>query len=112
MEENKIVDENLVSDEVPELSENTDTEVGFSENLQNDYEEGQASAPLENLILGKFKSVEDLSKAYQELEKLQGNQSQELGNLRKNVGIINAIQDAWQKEKELRQNEAFFRPIF
>ena len=109
MEENQIVDENLVSDEVPELSENTDTEVGFSENLQNDYEEGQANAPLENLILGKFKSVEDLSKAYQELEKLQGNQSQELGNLRKNVGIINAIQDAWQKEKELRQNEAFLK---
>ena len=109
MEENQIVDENLVSDEVPELSENTDIEVGFSENTQNDYEEGQANAPLENLILGKFKSVDDLSKAYQELEKLQGNQSQELGNLRKNVGIINAIQDAWQKEKELRQNEAFLK---
>ena len=42
--------------------------------------EGQAvSAPSdEKLILGKFKSVDELTKAYAELEKLQGSQSKEL----------------------------------
>lgn len=109
MEENQIVDENLAFEDVPDNSENTNSEIEFSEKVQNDYEEGQADAPSENLILGKFKSVEDLSTAYQELQKLQGNQSQELGNLRKNVGMFNAIQEAWLKERELKQNEAFLK---
>jgi len=37
----------------------------------------------ENLILGKFKSNEDLLKAYPELEKKLGEQGQEIGSLRK-----------------------------
>ncbi len=36
------------------------------------------------MILGKFKSVEDLSKAYEELQRHQGVCSEELGDLRKN----------------------------
>lgn len=47
--------------------------------------------PSEALILGKFKSVEDLSKAYQELERRQGVSSAELGSLRKNVSELREV---------------------
>ncbi len=66
-------------------------------------EEGQATndAPSSELILGKFKSVEDLTKAYQELEKYQGIQSQELGELRQNAAAVNAIKGIWEKQDNL-----------
>lgn len=66
-------------------------------------EEGQAinDAPSSELILGKFKSVEDLTKAYQELEKYQGIQSQELGELRQNAAAVNAIKGIWEKQDNL-----------
>ena len=73
--------------------------------------EGQAEvetnteAPSE-LILGKFKSVEDLSKAYQELEKHQGLQSEELGILRQNSAMFKGVQQAWAKEREVKEAEA------
>lgn len=66
-------------------------------------EEGQVEkeAPSSELILGKFKSVEDLTKAYQELEKYQGIQSQELGELRQNAAAVNAIKGIWEKQDNL-----------
>ena len=109
MEENQIINDDLFSFDVPDESENTSLESESSNESQNGIKEGQAQAPSEELILGKFKSVEDLSNAYQELEKLQGNQSLELGNLRKNTGIINAIQEAWQQENNLKQNANFLQ---
>ena len=57
------------------------------------------------MILGKFKSVEDLSKAYQELEKHQGVQSEELGALRQNSVMINNITQAWDRIKALKNAE-------
>ncbi len=51
--------------------------------------------PSEALILGKFKSVEDLSKAYQELERRQGLNSAELGSLRRNVSELREISKAF-----------------
>ena len=42
------------------------------------------------LILGKFKSADDLAQAYKQLEKLQGNQSSELGMLREKVASMNS----------------------
>ena len=67
-------------------------------------EEGQVEnqTPSSELILGKFKSVEELSKAYQELEKHQGVQSQELGELRQNASAINLIKEAWAKEEKIK----------
>jgi hypothetical protein len=47
-----------------------------------------------NLILGKFKSAEDLTEAYKQLEKLQGNQSSELGMLREKVASMNTNNEA------------------
>ena len=73
--------------------------------------EGQAEvetnteAPSE-LILGKFKSVEDLSKAYQELEKHQGLQSEELGILRQNSAKFQGVQQAWARQREVKEAEA------
>lgn len=106
MLENELQTENSVQAEAPEISENalSSSEQGFSQ-IQESTIEGQAQAPLEELILGKFKSVDDLSKAYQELEKLQGNQSAELGSLRQNAALINNINQAWQKESAIRMAE-------
>jgi len=70
-------------------------------NEQTSTTEGQSSDPSE-LILGKFKSVEDLTKAYQELEKFQGTQAKELGNLRQNASILGNISQAWEKEQSIR----------
>lgn len=75
----------------PEVSDNSSFQVeskANSANNSNDLKVGQSSSnevdPSQNLILGKFKSVEDLSKAYEELQRYQGLCSQELGELRKN----------------------------
>ena len=68
---------------------------------QKELTEGQSSDPSE-LILGKFKSVDDLTKAYQELEKFHGTQANELGNLRQNAFLLNEISNAWKKEDELK----------
>ena len=62
-------------------------------------EEGQSfdaemlKDPSEELILGKFKSVEDLSRAYEELQKRQGQSSEELGNLRKEIAGVNEFKE-------------------
>lgn len=79
-----------------------------SDNSNNNQIEGQANneAPSEELILGKFKSVEDLSKAYKELERHQGIQSEELGELRQNSAILNSIKQAWEKENSIKNAEA------
>lgn len=74
-----------------------DSEVNFS-NGGNSLEEGNLSDGVtaqttENLILGKFKNVEDLANAYSELQKLQGVNSQELGELRKTAGSYNSLAD-------------------
>lgn len=50
-----------------------------------------------DLILGKFKTVEDLKTAYQNLQKQQGEQSVELGELRK---LKQALQQIAEKKQE------------
>ncbi len=44
------------------------------------------------LIMGKFKSVDDLSNAYKNMETKHGQQSKELGELRKKAEILDKIQ--------------------
>ena len=78
-----------------EIEENEDSDSSSNE-IQ---EEGQSfdaemlKDPSEELILGKFKSVEDLSRAYEELQKRQGQSSEELGNLRKEIAGINEVKE-------------------
>lgn len=82
-----------------EPTEVDNSDVEFAEVSQQVMQEGQSTDPSSELILGKFKSVEDLTKAYQELQRFQGESSEELGRLRREsdsvqdfVGsIINAI---------------------
>ena len=71
--------------------------------------EGKSQDP--NLILGKFKSTDDLTKAYQELQKLQGLQSEELGNLRQHSLIINKITEAWEVQRRILESENELREL-
>ena len=76
-----------------------------SENSEKQTDEGQAHSAPSEMILGKFKSVEDLSKAYQELEKHQGVQSEDLGTLRQNSVMLNNITQAWDRVKAVKDAE-------
>jgi hypothetical protein len=49
---------------------------------------GESKAAQDELILGKFKNVDDLAKSYQELESFRGRQSSELGDLRKQNDLL------------------------
>ena len=104
MEENQIQteleDSNLQIDEPISVDNSEIEESEDSGSSSNEIqEEGQSfdaemlEDPSEELILGKFKSVEDLSKAYEELQKRQGQSSEELGNLRKEIAGINEIKE-------------------
>ncbi len=88
----EIQEQNVV--EEPVITDNPDTTASQSE--------GQAQSAPSELILGKFKSVDELSKAYEELQKYQGAQSQELGTLRQHSAMLNNINELWSKEKEIQ----------
>ena len=64
-------------------------------------EEQAIEAPSKELILGKFKSIDELTKAYEKLEKFKGQQAQELGKLRQDSTIMNKIQQAWDKRDKI-----------
>ena len=100
MKENQIQTEleasNIQIDEPISIDNSEIEEVEDSNSSSNEIqEEGQSfdaempEDPSEELILGKFKSVEDLSRAYEELQKRQGQSSEELGNLRKEIAGVN-----------------------
>ena len=65
---------------------------------------GQSQDPSEGLILGKFKSVEDLSRAYEELQRFQGQNSQELGNLRKESESVNGLKGQLEEMLEMQNS--------
>lgn len=58
--------------------------------------------PSEELILGKFKSVDDLSKAYEELQRYQGHCSEELGALRKELSSVKSMQELMHQYETLQ----------
>ena len=78
----------------PEISENSNSE-SSQKSTETLEPEGKSETPdpSDKLILGKFKSTEDLAKAYEELQKHQGKSSQELGNLRKELADYNSYKD-------------------
>jgi len=82
------------------LSANENSALNNSEIKESEGGQSQ-DLPEENLILGKFKTIEDLSKAYQELEKHQGMQSEELGALRKQCSNFTAIENSFNNMKTL-----------
>ena len=136
MEENQIQTEleasNFQIDEPISVDNSEIEEVENSNFSSNEIQqEGQSfdteKDPTEELILGKFKSVEDLAKAYEELQKRQGQSSEELGNLRKEVAgvnefkkklnFINAKKDEFietiKRDKEKYSSQGYFQdPTF
>lgn len=114
MEEN-LLQTNVEYSETKEpenVSDNSEKpEVSAAQNQPKENEgQAQADAP-SNLILGKFKSQDDLIKAYQELEKYQGIQSQELGSLRQDTAMLGNIKQAWEKEKSIQDAEKDLRAV-
>ena len=55
-----------------------------------------------------FKSVEELSKAYVELQKHQGESSKELGELRKNSQVFENLQQGWKELENLKNDMASY----
>lgn len=94
-------DENVVNQTKDE------TTISNNENSQKTETDKKDENPIDNksdLILGKFKNYEDLKTAYQNLQKQQGEQSVELGNLRKLKQVLQEVV-AKQKEEEAKELE-------
>jgi len=70
----------------------------------SDNEDNLTQNPENNLILGKFKSQDELAKAYLEIQKQQGYQSNEIGELRKKARLVDDIQKQSQLFHERRSN--------
>ena len=64
--------------------------------VQNDGQSIQKD-PSDELILGKFKSVDELAKAYSELQKFQGESSKELGELRKESSSMSSLKSTLEE---------------
>ena len=114
----------------PEKSDNA--EFAVSENTkesakQNEGQSEKFQDPSKELILGKFKTVDELSKAYEELQKHQGKNSEELGSLRKELANLNgyknfaaglenyknAITSVIERDKELYNTPEYLQnPVF
>lgn len=99
MEEN-LVQEMQIQNQEPTPVDNSASESVNPTNLKEDpvLEDGQSfKDPKEELILGKFKSVDELVKAYSELQKFQGESSKELGELRKESSSMNLLKDSLEE---------------
>lgn len=95
MEEKHEVQISETSNFAPAQAENANDE--SSEHIVKTViqKEGQSekSDPKEEMILGKFKSTEELAKAYEELQKQQGKASQEVGSLRKDLSDFSNLKE-------------------
>lgn len=121
IEEPTLVDNSLNEKEDTVIEENLIQEEGESIELEESLD------PSDDLILGKFKSVDELIKAYQELQKHQGHSSEELGSLRKEMANLNGFKkqmdlynsmqkeyfDVIQRDKEKYLSKGYFEePTF
>ncbi len=128
MEENLATQEtqNLTAENsMPNNIDNIENDAKNDKMIDSRQSDGQSVSkdPKDELILGKFKSVEDLSKAYEELQKLQGKSSQEVGNLRKDLadfsnlkevsGMISSYQNSIipviKRDRELYNTPEYFQ---
>ena len=101
MEENQL-SQAVDSKDLMPLSDNIESDGQQSPKITEDKSEN----PSEQLILGKFKSSADLEEAYKQLEKLQGNQSYELGALREKVASLNKETEAFTFLRNIIENQA------
>lgn len=113
------MDENLIQTETqqndsanqqiePETSVNSQPETvetaSNEANLAADAGKSEIADPAKELILGKFKTVDDLSKAYEELQRSQGRHSDELGFLRKEVNSYRELQESFAYYQNILNN--------
>ena len=132
MNENQTTQQIQALDEsafAPAQADTAESESKKLEQISDEQNEGQSEKqdPSKELILGKFKSVDDLSKAYEELQKHQGKTSAELGNLRRELSDFDGLKsmakqineysavlnDAISRDKELYNTPEYFQnPIF
>ena len=118
-----------VSASAPVQADTAEPDSKKFEQISVEQNEGKSEKqdPSKELILGKFKSVDDLSKAYVELQKHQGKASTELGNLRKELADFDGLKsmakqineysavlnEAINRDKELYDTPDYFQnPIF
>ena len=108
------IQENSIVNEPEKVSENSNT------TKTTEQQEGQASVDVKqnsatpapsSLILGKFKSVEELTKAYKELEKFQGTQSEELGLLRQKALLSEDVNKAWEKQQQIEKAQENLKQV-
>ena len=85
------------------MENQNETQVSTTENQQIDSvqnQEQQGQGLNNNMILGKFKSVDDLANAYKNMESHFGQQSKEIGELRgKAQELDDILKNNEQKEK-------------
>lgn len=81
--------------------ETTQTNVS-TDTYQNQAQQVQQSQNSDNseLILGKFKTVEDLTNAYKNIESQHGQQSKEIGELRKKAELLDGLQKQFNEQTE------------
>ena len=103
MEENQLSQVVETEESMPLKNENNDSDLK-QQTVQKESEDKQECPS--SLILGKFKSAEDLEEAYKQLEKLQGNQSSELGALREKVASMNRDNEALSYLQSILENKA------
>lgn len=79
-----------------------DANLNSSDANQNNLQQTQQPASPENseLILGKFKSIEDLTNAYKNIESQHGQQSKEIGELRKKAETLDGLQKQFVEATE------------
>ena len=116
MEENQLSQTVETEESMPLKNENNDSE---AEQQLIRKENGDKQESPSSLILGKFKSAEDLEEAYKQLEKLQGNQSSELGMLREKVASMNKdneavafLQNVLQNQNQIRESAKKYPEYF
>lgn len=83
---------------------NSNLSQGISNDITGAVPNNNINNEIQNLILGKFKSVEDLADAYKNLQKQQGAQSEELGVLRKNTDFLKNLTDFYNKTTNNKDN--------
>jgi len=101
MEENSIITNNSENISLEPLNNDNSQNV---QDVESTLDEGQSQDPSNELILGKFKTVEDLSKAYSELQRHQGQSSKELGELRRENQSINGFKENLESLIELQNS--------
>lgn len=108
IQENSVVNE---PDKVSENSNTTKTTEQIEGQANTEVKQDSATLAPSSLILGKFKSVEELTKAYKELEKFQGTQSEELGLLRQKALLSEDVNKAWEKQQQIEKAQENLKQV-